>query len=154
MLLLKHSKLFIKVNSMLKNLNKELKYELDINDKIKGEITEEKLIIQMIRRIEMIIIKILAIYKEEKINYADEIREFKIIFDRQRKVQKNKQQRKNILKKFELERKRIFERHNKLLFLPNRNVDFKKQIKKNYNDDDDSSKFEEKSNKIDEFLYD
>ena len=150
----KHSKLFIKVNSMLKNLNKELKYELDINDKIKGEITEEKLIIQMIRRIEMIIIKILAIYKEEKINYADEIREFKIIFDRQRKVQNNKQQRKNILKKFELERKRIFERHNKLLFLPNRNVDFKKQIKKNYNDDDDSSKFEEKSNKIDEFLYD
>lgn len=149
----KHSKLFIKVSSILKNLNKELKYELDIDDKIRGEITEEKIIIQMIRRIEMIIIKFLAIYKEEKINYANEIREFKIVYDRQRKIQKNIEQRKNILRKFELERKRIFDRHNKILFIPNKKVDFKKQNKKNSNCDD-SSKLEEKSNKIDEFLYD
>ena len=137
----------------MKNLNKELKYELDIDDKIRGEITEEKIIIQMIRRIEMIIIKFLAIYKEEKINYANEIREFKIVYDRQRKIQKNIEQRKNILRKFELERKRIFDRHNKILFIPNKKVDFKKQNKKNSNCDD-SSKLEEKSNKIDEFLYD
>ena len=147
------SKLYIKVESMLKYLNDNLYYEISIEDKIKGRVTEEKLILQIIRRIEMIVTMFLAQYAEEKLQYPKKIKYFKNMFDKEKKIQKTLEQKRNNFLKIEQERKKIFERYNKLIFLQNRKIYFKKPSKK-ISFDEDLSKLEEKGDKIEEFLYD
>ena len=147
------SKLYIKVESMLKYLNDNLNYEFKIDDKIRGRVTEEKLTLQIIRRIEMIVTKFLAQYETEKMLNPKKVKYFKNVFDKEKKIQKTLEKKRNNFLKIEQERKKIFERYNKLIFLQNRKIYFKKPSKK-IRLDEDLSKLEEKGDKIEEFLYD
>ena len=149
----KHGKLYTKIEYILDNLNKNLNYEFDFDDRIKGTITEEKIIIQMLRKIEIIITMFLAQYKNDKIIYPEKVKYFKNIFDKDKKIQKAKEQKIFLFQKLEKEREKIFERYNKILFLQNRKIYINKPNKtKSF--DKDLSKHEEKKDKIDDFLYD
>ena len=149
----KHGKLYTKIEYILDNLNKNLNYEFDFDDRIKGTITEEKIIIQMLRKIEIIITMFLAQYKNDKIIYPEKVKYFKNIFDKDKKIQKAKEQKIFLFQKLEKEREKILERYNKILFLQNRKIYIKKPSKtKSF--DKDLSKHEEKKDKIDDFLYD
>lgn len=149
----KRSKLYMKLDNILKMLNDNLNYKINIDDKIKGDITEETLMIIIFKKIEMIIIRFLSEYKERKNNNPEKVKYFKNIFDKEKKIRKTLEQKRNIVLKFELERQKIFERYNKILFLPNRKVHYKKPNKKiSFHEDDE--KYEEKWRKIEDFLYD
>ena len=149
----KHGKLYTKIEYILDNLNKNLNYEFDFDDRIKGTITEEKIIIQMLRKIEIIITMFLAQYKNDKIIYPEKVKYFRNIFDKDKKIQKAKEQKIFLFQKLEKEREKILERYNKILFLQNRKIYIKKPSKtKSF--DKDLSKHEEKKDKIDDFLYD
>ena len=150
---LRHSKIYLKVELLLKNLDENLNYELDIDDKIRGKITEEKLIIQAIRRIEIIITMFLAEYKEEKINYPKKVKYYKNIFDKERKFKKAIEQKRNNFLKLERERKKIFDKYTKIIFLKNKKIYHIKPDKK-VAVDVDLSKLKEKGDKIEQFLYD
>ena len=149
----KHGKLYTKIEYILDNLNNNLHYEFDFDDRIKGTITEEKIIIQMLRKIEIIITMFLAQYKNDKIIYPEKVKYFKNIFDKDKKIQKAKEQKIFLFQKLEKEREKIFERYNKILFLQNRKIYIKK-LTKTKSFDKDLSKHEEKKDKIDDFLYD
>ena len=149
----KRSKLYMKLDNILKMLNDNLNYKINIDDKIKGDITEETLMIIIFKKIEMIIIRFLSEYKERKNNNPEKVKYFKNIFDKEKKIRKTLEQKRNIVLKFELERQKIFERYNKILFLPNRKIHYKKPNKKiSFHEDDE--KYEEKGRKIEDFLYD
>ena len=148
----KRSKLYMKLDNILKMLNDNLNYKINIDDKIKGDITEETLMIIIFKKIEMIIIRFLSEYKERKNNNPEKVKYFKNIFDKEKKIRKTLEQKRNIVLKFELERQKIFERYNKILFLPNRKIHYKKPNKKiSFHEDDE--KYEEKGRKIEDFLY-
>jgi hypothetical protein len=149
----KHGKLYTKIEYILDNLNNNLNYEFDFDDRIKGTITEEKIIIQMLRKIEIIITMFLAQYKNDKIIYPEKVKYFKNIFDKDKKIQKAKEQKIFLFQKLEKEREKIFERYNKILFLQNKKIYIKK-LTKTKSFDKDLSKHEEKKDKIDDFLYD
>ena len=143
----------MKLDNILKMLNDNLNYKINIDDKIKGDITEETLMIIIFKKIEMIIIRFLSEYKERKNNNPEKVKYFKNIFDKEKKIRKTLEQKRNIVLKFELERQKIFERYNKILFLPNRKIHYKKPNKKiSFHEDDE--KYEEKGRKIEDFLYD
>ena len=147
----KRSILFIKLESFLKMLEDNLKYEINIDDKIKGKITEEILMMNILKKIEIIIQRFLSVYKEIKHDFADKIKSLKNSFEREKKFRKANEQQRNIALKLEIERKRIFDRYNKILFLPKKKIHYKKPNKK-ISFEEDLTKNEENSNRIEDFL--
>ena len=147
----KRSILFIKLESFLKMLEDNLKYEINIDDKIKGKITEEILMMNMLKKIEIIIQRFLSVYKEIKHAFSDKIKSLKNSFEREKKFRKANEQQRNIALKLEIERKRIFDRYNKILFLPKKKIHYKKPNKK-ISFEEDLTKNEENSNRIEDFL--
>ena len=147
----KRSILFIKLESFLKMLEDDLQYEINIDDKIKGKITEEILMMNMLKKIEIIIQRFLSVYKEIKHDFADKIKSLKNSFEREKKFRKANEQQRNIALKLEIERKRIFDRYNKILFLPKKKIHYKKPNKK-ISFEEDLTKNEENSNRIEDFL--
>ena len=149
---MKHSELYLKIEMIMKNLNENLKYEIDKEDRIKGKITEEKLILENIRKIEVIASIFLSRYKEEEIKYPEKVKNLKRKLDKEKKFKKTYDQRRKNFLKIESEREKIFRRYKKILFLPRRKVYFKKPLKK-ISFVQDLDKLDEKGNKTDEFLY-
>ena len=147
------SLLFIKLESFLKMLEDNLKYDIDIDDKFKGKITEEILMMNILKKIEIIIQRFLSVYKELKHNFSDKIKSLKNGFEREKKFRKANEQQRNIALKLEIERKRIFDRYNKILFLPKKKIHYKKPNKK-ISFEEDLTKNEENSNRIEDFLDD
>ena len=150
---LNHSNLYLTVEMMLNNLDESLNYEFNINDKIRGKITEEKIILQKIRRIEIYVTKFLAQYNEDKIKEPKKVKYFKNMYDKERKIKKALELKKNNFVKLEKERQKIIERYNKILFLKNKKIYLIKPNKKAVIDKE-STKYEEKGEKIEHFLYD
>ena len=149
---IKHTKLYSKTEIFLKNLNDNLNYEINYEDKFFGKNTEEQLIMENLRKIDLIVSRFLSKYNEEKIKYNEQMKNFKHKFDREKKTQKTKEQRKNIFLKIESEKQKILKKYNKILFLRKRKIDFNRPIKR-ISFVRDSSKLEEKGYKTDEFLY-
>ena len=149
----KRSNLFIKLDSFLKMLKDNLNYKINTEDDIKGKITEEKIMMNYLEKIEIIINKFLSVHKGIKNNYSDKIKSLKSIFDKEKKFRKAQEQKKNIALKFETDRKKLFDRYNKILFLPKKKVYYKKP-NKTITFEEKFEKFEEKGNKIEDFLFD
>ena len=149
----KRSNLFIKLDSFLKMLKENLNYKINTEDDIKGKITEEKIMMNNLEKIEIIINRFLSVHKGIKNNYSDKIKSLKSIFDREKKFRKAQEQKKNIALKFETDRKKLFDRYNKILFLPKKKVYYKKP-NKTITFEEKFEKFEEKGNKIEDFLFD
>ena len=149
----KRSNLFIKLDSFLKMLKDNLKYKINTEDDIKGKITEEKIMMNYLEKIEIIINRFLSVHKGIKNNYSDKIKSLKSIFDKEKKFRKAQEQKKNIALKFETDRKKLFDRYNKILFLPKKKVYYKKP-NKTITFEKKFEKFEEKGNKIEDFLFD
>lgn len=149
----KRSNLFIKLDSFLKMLKENLNYKINTDDDIKGKITEEKIMMNYLEKIEIIINRFLSVHKGIKNNYSDKIKSLKSIFDKEKKFRKAQEQKKNIALKFETDRKKLFDRYNKILFLPKKKVYYKKP-NKTITFEKKFEKFEEKGNKIEDFLFD
>ena len=149
----KRSNLFIKLDSFLKMLKDNLNYKINTEDDIKGKITEEKIMMNNLEKIEIIINRFLSVHKGIKNNYSDKIKSLKNIFDKEKKFRKAQEQKKNIALKFETDRKKLFDRYNKILFLPKKKVYYKKP-NKTITFEEKFEKFEEKGNKIEDFLFD
>jgi len=149
----KRSNLFIKLDSFLKMLKDNLNYKINTDDDIKGKITEEKIMMNYLEKIEIIINRFLSVHKGIKNNYSDKIKSLKSIFDKEKKFRKAQEQKKNIALKFETDRKKLFDRYNKILFLPKKKVYYKKP-NKTITFEEKFEKFEEKGNKIEDFLFD
>ena len=149
----KRSNLFIKLDSFLKMLKENLNYKINTEDDIKGKITEEKIMMNNLEKIEIIINRFLSVHKGIKNNYSDKIKSLKSIFDKEKKFRKAQEQKKNIALKFETDRKKLFDRYNKILFLPKKKVYYKKP-NKTITFEEKFEKFEEKGNKIEDFLFD
>ena len=149
----KRSNLFIKLDSFLKMLKDNLNYKINTEDDIKGKITEEKIMMNYLEKIEIIINRFLSVHKGIKNNYSDKIKSLKNIFDKEKKFRKAQEQKKNIALKFETDRKKLFDRYNKILFLPKKKVYYKKP-NKTITFEEKLEKFEEKGNKIEDFLFD
>ena len=149
----KRSNLFIKLDSFLKMLKENLNYKINTEDDIKGKITEEKIMMNYLEKIEIIINRFLSVHKGIKNNYSDKIKSLKSIFDKEKKFRKAQEQKKNIALKFETDRKKLFDRYNKILFLPKKKVYYKKP-NKTITFEEKFEKFEEKGNKIEDFLFD
>ena len=149
----KRSNLFIKLDSFLKMLKDNLNYKINTEDDIKGKITEEKIMMNYLEKIEIIINRFLSVHKGIKNNYSDKIKSLKSIFDKEKKFRKAQEQKKNIALKFETDRKKLFDRYNKILFLPKKKVYYKKP-NKTITFEEKLEKFEEKGNKIEDFLFD
>ena len=149
----KRSNLFIKLDSFLKMLKDNLNYKINTEDDIKGKITEEKIMMNNLEKIEIIINRFLSVHKGIKNNYSDKIKSLKSIFDKEKKFRKAQEQKKNIALKFETDRKKLFDRYNKILFLPKKKVYYKKP-NKTITFEEKFEKFEEKGNKIEDFLFD
>ena len=149
----KRSNLFIKLDSFLKMLKDNLNYKINTEDDIKGKITEEKIMMNYLEKIEIIINRFLSVHKGIKNNYSDKIKSLKSIFDKEKKFRKAQEQKKNIALKFETDRKKLFDRYNKILFLPKKKVYYKKP-NKTITFEEKFEKFEEKGNKIEDFLFD
>ena len=148
----KRSNLFIKLDSFLKMLKENLNYKINTEDDIKGKITEEKIMMNNLEKIEIIINRFLSVHKGIKNNYSDKIKSLKSIFDREKKFRKAQEQKKNIALKFETDRKKLFDRYNKILFLPKKKVYYKKP-NKTITFEEKFEKFEEKGNEIEDFLF-
>ena len=149
----KRSNLFIKLDSFLKMLKDNLNYKINTEDDIKGKITEEKIMMNYLEKIEIIINRFLSVHKGIKNNYSDKIKSLKSIFDKEKKFRKAQEQKKNVALKFETDRKKLFDRYNKILFLPKKKVYYKKP-NKTITFEEKFEKFEEKGNKIEDFLFD
>lgn len=150
---IKKGKLYLKVELLLKNLVENLNYELNIDNKIKGGITEEKLIIQMMKKIEIIITIFLEQYKNDKIIYPEKEKYFKNLFDKEKKNKKTIEQKRILFIKHENEKKKIFDKYNKILFKPHRKIYIKK-LNKKIKVEKDLTNCNEKGEIIDEYLYD
>ena len=150
-LIKKRSNLFIKLDSFLKMLQDNLKYKINADDDIQVKKTEEEIMINNLEKIEVIINKFLSVYKGIEDNYSDKIKSLKSIFDKEKKFRKAQEQKKNTALKFEADRKKLFDRYNKILFLPKKKVYYNKPNKK-IRFVEKLEKYEEKGNKIEDFL--
>ena len=155
---IKHCKLYYKVEILFNFLNNYKKFDFyeknSDKEKIKGEITEEYQIIQMIKKIERIIAFILEKNRQYIINNNEQIKYFQNVLTKKKKIEKTTEQKRNIILRFEKERKKIFEKNNKILFIPKRKLsifnisDKKMTIKKS------KSQQNIKADKIEDYLYD
>ena len=150
-LIKKRSNLFIKLDSFLKMLQDNLKYKINADDDIQVKKTEEQIMINNLEKIEVIINKFLSVYKGIEDNYSDKIKSLKSIFDKEKKFRKAQEQKKNTALKFEADRKKLFDRYNKILFLPKKKVYYNKPNKK-IRFVEKLEKYEEKGNKNEDFL--
>lgn len=152
----KHTKLYYKTNKILDNLNSYIYYDFEkagLTQSYKN-ISEESLIVLNLTKIEIITDIFIEKNNSFKINFSDKMNNFQTLLDKNRKLKKNVEQRKNIKLKYERERDKIFKKYNKILILPTRklninNVLTKKLILKKIR--------EQKKNKeenIDDYLYD
>ena len=122
----KHSKLYYKFELLFNNLNNYKRFEFPKNkkEKIKEEITEEFQIIQLIKNIERIISYILERNRYYKLNNNEEYKNFQNLLAKKKKIEKTNEQKRNIVLKFEKEKKKIFDKNNKILFLQKRKLSF------------------------------
>ena len=119
----KHTKLYYKVQLLFLNLNSYIKLDFSKDkEKIKGELTEEIQILQIIKKIETITAIFFEKNRQLLINNSEEIKSYKNMIAKKKKIEKTNEQRRNIHLKFEKERKKIFDKYNKILFLQRRKI--------------------------------
>ena len=152
----KHSKLYNKIELLFNNVNSYKKFDFSegVSEKTEGEITEEFQIIQIIKKIERITSYILEKNRQYLINNKEQIQTLQNYLTKKKKIEKTNEQKKNIIIKFEKERKKIFEKNNKILFLPKRKLSiFNINIKKN-NNNKSKSQQKIKIDRINDYFYD
>ena len=152
----KHTKLYYKTSKLLDNLISYINYDFEKIGIIKTnkDIYEESLIILNLTKIEILTDIIITKNSSFKKNFYDKMNNFQILLDKNKKLKKNIEQRKNIKLKLERERNKIFKKYNKIIILPTHklninNVLTKKLILKKYR--------EQKKNKeetLDDYLLD
>ena len=120
----KQSKLYNKVKILFENLNDYIKIDFskDKEERIKGELTEEIQIIQIIKKIERIAVVFFEKNRQLLINNREEIKNYKNMIAKKKKIEKTNEQKRNIYLRMEKERKKIYEKYTKILFLQRRKV--------------------------------
>ena len=120
----KQSKLYYKVKKLFDNLNDYIKMDFsnDKEERIKGELTEEIQIIQIIKKIERIAVVFFEKNRQLLINNREEIKNYKNMIAKKKKIEKTNEQKRNIYLRMEKERKKIYEKYTKILFLQRRKV--------------------------------
>ena len=151
-----HSKLYIKMKKCCDNLSKFVfcDFKDNLNSKLMQEISEEKLIVFYLKRFEKLVYNFMKKNRSMKEIYGDDFTNIKARHEKEKKVRKNYEQKLNIKMILENERKKLFEKNNKVLFLPlhkinSYNVTGKKIILKKY-----KNMKNKKMDSIDDYLYD
>ena len=117
---LHHSKLYIKMKKYCDNLSKLLFYEFkdNISSKLLLDISEEQLILIYLKRFEKMIYHFMKKNIIMKEIYGEAFTNEEIKHEKEKKIRKNFEQKLNIKMVLENERKKLFEKTNKVLFLP------------------------------------
>ena len=152
----KHSTLYYKIELLFNNLNNYKKFDFSqkISEKIEGEFTEEMQIIQIIKKIERIASYILEKNRQYLINNKEQMQTLQNLLAKKKKIEKTNEQKRNIIIKFEKERKKIFEKNSKILFLPKRKLSIFNIFDKKINSQKSKSQQKIKIDLLNDYLYD
>ena len=152
----KRSKIYYKIEIIFKNLNEYKKIDFKFIEKYKekGEITEEEQIIEMIKKIEKITAYILEKNRNYLINNKEQMQELQNSLVKRKKIEKTNEQKRNLRLKFEKERKKIFDKNSKILFLQKRKLAIFNVNDKKYGIKKSKSQQKIKIDKISDYLYD
>ena len=152
----RHSKLYYKIELLFNNLNDYKKFDFSENIpvKIESETTEEIQIIQIMKKIERITSYILEKNRQYLINNKEQIQTLQNLLAKKKKIEKTNEQKRNIFIKFEKERKKIFEKNNKILFLPKRKLSIFNIFDKKINSQKSKSQQKIKIDLLNDYLYD
>ena len=150
------SQLFYKIEIIFKNLNeyKKLDYKFIEKYKEKTEVTEEMQIIEMIKKIEKIVAFILEKNRNYLANYKEQMQELQNSLVKRKKIEKINKQKRHIILKFEKEKRKIFEKNNKILFLQKRKLSIFNINDKKLKSKKSKSQQKIKIEKISDYLYD
>ena len=152
----KHTKLYHKIKLLFENLNNYIKYNFyeKKKEKIKGEITEEMLIIEIIKKLERIIAIFLEKNRQLTKNNSEQIKNYKNMIEKKKKILKTTEIRKNIDMELEKQRKKVFEKYNKIIYLQRRKIPIFNISEKKLNIKKSKSQQGINSEQIDDYLYD
>ena len=152
----RHSKLYYKIELLFNNLNDYKKFDFSENIpvKIESETTEEIQIIQIMKKIERITSYILEKNRQYLINNKEQIQTLQNLLAKKKKIEKTNEQKRNIIIKFEKERKKIFEKNSKILFLPKRKLSIFNIFDKKINSQKSKSQQKIKIDLLNDYLYD
>ena len=155
-ILKKHTKLYYKTSKILDNLNKYINYDFQKNGIVKTykKVSEESLILSNLSKIEILNDILISNNIFFKKNFSEEMTNFQTLLDKNKKIKKNIEQRKNIKLKLIRERDKIFKKYNKIIILPTHklninNVLAKKLILKKYRE-----QRKKREEIIDDYLFD
>ena len=152
----KHKKLHNKLKILFENLNNYMKYDFKQNkkEKIKGEITEEMRMKETMKNLEMLISIFLEKNRKLTKNNSEQIKNYKSLIDKKKKILKTTELKKSINMKLEKERKKIFEKYQKIIFLQRRKMPIFNIFERKMCMKKSKSQYNINSDKLDDYLYD
>lgn len=152
----KHKKLHNKIKILFENLNSYIKYDFKKNkkQKIKGEITEEMKMKETMKRLEMIIIIFLEKNRKLTKNNSEQIKNYKSMIEKKKKILKTTELKKSINMKLEEQRKKVFDKYQKIIFLQRRKMPIFNILERKMCLQKSKSQNNIKSDKLDDYLFD
>jgi hypothetical protein len=152
----KHKNLHNKLKILFENLNNYIKYDFKQNkkQKIKGEISEEMKMKETMKRLEMVIIIFLEKNRKLTKNNSEQIKNYKNMIEKKKKILKTTELKKSINMKFEQQRKKIFDKYQKIIFLQRRKMPIFNTLERKICLQKSKSQYNIKSYKLDDYLYD
>ena len=115
-----HSKLYIKIKKCCDNLSKYVFYDFkdNMSTKIIQDTSEEKLIVFYVKRFEKLVYIFMKKNLTMKEIYGDDFTNLKSKQEKEKKVRKNYEQKLNLKILLENKMKKLFEKSDKVFFLP------------------------------------
>ena len=152
----KHKRLHNKLKILFENLNNYIKHDFKQNkkQKIKGEITEEMKMKETIKNLEMIIAIFLEKNRKLTKNNSEQIKNYKSMIEKKKKILKTSELKKSINMKLEEDRKKIFDKYQKIIFLQRRKMPIFNMFERKMYLKKSKSQYNIKSDKLDDYLYD
>jgi len=152
----KHKRLHNKLKILFENLNNYIKHDFKKNkkQKIKGEITEEMKMKETIKNLEMIIAIFLEKNRKLTKNNSEQIKNYKSMIEKKKKILKTSELKKSINMKLEEDRKKIFDKYQKIIFLQRRKMPIFNMFERKMYLKKSKSQYNIKSDKLDDYLYD
>ena len=152
----KHKRLHNKLKILFENLNNYIKHDFKKNkkEKIKGEITEEMKMKETIKNLEMIIAIFLEKNRKLTKNNSEQIKNYKSMIEKKKKILKTSELKKSINMKLEEDRKKIFDKYQKIIFLQRRKMPIFNMFERKMYLKKSKSQYNIKSDKLDDYLYD
>jgi hypothetical protein len=109
---------------------------------------------ETMKRLEMVIIIFLEKNRKLTKNNSEQIKNYKNMIEKKKKILKTTELKKSINMKFEQQRKKIFDKYQKIIFLQRRKMPIFNIIERKICLQKSKSQYYIKSYKLDDYLYD